>query len=357
MSCRWSSALAICAVGAVAATACGAADGDPAGDASDAAPAAGSADAATPPDGMADGVPTDAPGAGTRGPADAAPLPDAKSDAKSDAKPADSLDAVACKRACTGKVCGSDGCGAVCGFCKTGQSCQPDGKACTTVCVPACTGKQCGPNGCGGQCGGCLAAFHCADDQLCHPDDCKPQCGAKQCGDNGCGMACGTCGAGDVCGSDGMCSAGPCKGVPKEGECKGFILVQCQGESAAAQKVQVDCGAKPGKKCGWDAVAVPGAYACVDKGPCDPVCKDASGTEFECGDDGCGGTCGTCTAGWACTQGECIPKAGAACGSLPPTGLCQNDNWVFCNQNKVAILDCKEAGMACKFDGKKFGCQ
>lgn len=307
-----------------------------------------SAAAAT--DGLADTLVTsDSVGGGKDGAADSARKPDAKG--------AGALDAAACKRACTGKVCGSDGCGAVCGFCETGQSCQSDGKACTTVCVPVCAGKQCGPNGCGGQCGGCLAAFHCADDQLCHPDDCQPKCGTKQCGDNGCGMACGSCGVGDVCGPGGLCAAGPCKGVPKEGECKGAILVQCQGDGTIAQKVQIDCAAKPGKKCGWNAVALPGTFACIDKGPCEPVCKDASGTEFECGDDGCSGTCGTCTAGWACTQGECIPKAGALCGSLPPTGLCQIDKWVFCNQGKVAVLDCADAGMACKFDGKKFGCQ
>jgi hypothetical protein len=52
-----------------------------------------------------------------------------------------------------------------------------------------------------------------------------------------------------------------------------------------------------------------------------------------------------------------VPKAGAACGSLPPVGMCAGDKWLFCNQGKVAEIDCAEAGTACKWDGKKYGCQ
>ncbi len=52
---------------------------------------------------------------------------------------------------CSGKVCGSDGCGGSCGTCKSPKTCK-SGKC---KCIPDCAGKQCGPNGCGGYCGTC----------------------------------------------------------------------------------------------------------------------------------------------------------------------------------------------------------
>lgn len=56
-----------------------------------------------------------------------------------------------CVPNCTGKVCGSNGCGGSCGTC-------PDGFTCTggdCICIPDCGGgfKECGPDGCGGECG------------------------------------------------------------------------------------------------------------------------------------------------------------------------------------------------------------
>ena len=52
---------------------------------------------------------------------------------------------------CTGRQCGTDGCGRSCGSCPAGQKCTGEGKCCT----PSCAGKQCGEDGCGGRCGSC----------------------------------------------------------------------------------------------------------------------------------------------------------------------------------------------------------
>ena len=42
---------------------------------------------------------------------------------------------------------------------------------------------------------------------------------------------------------------------------------------------------------------------CVDPAECVPDCEDR-----ECGDDGCGGSCGECTGNTECEYGECVPQ-------------------------------------------------
>jgi len=69
---------------------------------------------------------------------------------------------VFCQPMCTGKDCGSDGCGGSCGTCDLGTQCIGD----LCVCAPDCTDKECGPNGCGGNCGACGA------DQVCQDATC-----------------------------------------------------------------------------------------------------------------------------------------------------------------------------------------
>jgi hypothetical protein len=56
-----------------------------------------------------------------------------------------------CTRNCSGKQCGSDGCGGVCGGCVGRQVCDAAG----VCCLPNCFDRVCGPDGCGGSCGRC----------------------------------------------------------------------------------------------------------------------------------------------------------------------------------------------------------
>ncbi len=67
-----------------------------------------------------------------------------------------------------------------------------------SACTPQCTGKVCGTDGCGGVCGYCpkLSAYNCSSAGTCV---CVKSCAGKTCGDDGCGGSCGTCGSGDVC--------------------------------------------------------------------------------------------------------------------------------------------------------------
>ncbi len=69
-----------------------------------------------------------------------------------------------CVPNCTGKVCGSNGCGGSCGTCKPNEVCQ--GGVC--LCVPDCAGRECGPDGCGGTCKpGCPAGVSCLETGAC----------------------------------------------------------------------------------------------------------------------------------------------------------------------------------------------
>ncbi len=62
--------------------------------------------------------------------------------------------AAGCTPDCTGRTCGSDGCGGTCGeACAAGQACDATGQC--SACTPQCSDKVCGPDGCGGICGMC----------------------------------------------------------------------------------------------------------------------------------------------------------------------------------------------------------
>ncbi len=273
-----------------------------------------------------------------------------------------------CKIAATGmnKACGPDGCGSVCGFCSSGQICAPDQTKCIAPCTKQCTTlagktKMCGDDGCGygGQCGVCDAGFNCGIDFLCHPNDCKPDCTGKVCGDDGCGKDCGLCASIEYCSDAGLCVKSACAGIDLvKGTCDGDVLLTCQGTDALAKKIALDCTTvlpADTKTCGFDIPSQ--KNACVQK-VCKPSCKLPDGTVKKCGDDGCGGSCGSCPTGWGCPAGVCEPQVGAACGGVITTiGKCVANAWVYCQNSKVAIMDCTALSETCVQSGAGAGCQ
>ncbi|MFH1609165.1 MAG: serine/threonine-protein kinase [Candidatus Bipolaricaulota bacterium] len=91
---------------------------------------------------------------------------------------------------------------------------------------------------------------------------CEAQCGGKLCGDDECGGSCGTCP------SDRMCSEGACVCSFRE----------CQGACCAREEI-----------CGPDGTC------------CAPSCAN-----HDCGSDGCGGSCGSCSGGRICKGFRCV---------------------------------------------------
>jgi hypothetical protein len=97
----------------------------------------------------------------------------------------------------------------------------------------------------------------------------------------------------------------------------------------------------------------PDANSPVDSGPCVPDCA-----ESQCGDDGCGGTCGACEAPAVCNEGRCSE---AGCGELEACdgecvslsadpehcGRCGRTCTVPDGSGAVAICAQAECGVAC----------
>ncbi|MBN2498095.1 MAG: formylglycine-generating enzyme family protein [Deltaproteobacteria bacterium] len=116
------------------------------------------------------------------------------------------FDSACCLPDCSGKECGTDGCGDECPpGCGEEEICDPQTWTCT-VCVPDCEGRECGPDSCGGTCPpGCNAGFLCRQGQC---EACEPDCENKECGPDGCGGECPPgCGEGQWCSQTGTCSA------------------------------------------------------------------------------------------------------------------------------------------------------
>lgn len=251
-----------------------------------------------------------------------------------------------CVPDCTDKVCGSDGCEGLCGYCTYPLVCDAEGQ-CVEVCVPECEGKFCGPDGCGGTCGQCEDELICGDDGLCYTPECEPDCAGKVCGPDGCGSDCGLCAEPKIC-TNGYCNLGPCGVVTSVGECQGNVAVWCEGGDTL---IEQDCSLAEGYICAYDGFA--NKYVCMDEPECVPKCEGKV-----CGSDGCEGQCGACSSGWACEQGQCQPQPGAACGTVTSVGLCVDNTLWFCTGEVLYSIDCTLTGETCQWvpANAKFDC-
>ncbi|MBN2495013.1 MAG: hypothetical protein JXR96_10515 [Deltaproteobacteria bacterium] len=185
-----------------------------------------------------------------------------------------------CAPDCLGRECGPDpACGLSCGVCEDGMRCEKG--LCVEACGMVCQGIECGPDPeCSGvRCGECQAGFYCVDGHC--VQDCLPYCEGRECGpDRVCGQSCGQCEASYAC---------------EDGQCKSACQPACEGLDCGLDPVCYEnCGdCPPGTMC-FD-------HACVDAG-CTPACQGR-----QCGPDGCSGSCGECPVGLICdlASGQC----------------------------------------------------
>jgi len=276
------------------------------------------------------------------------------------------LCAQVCCPNCCGKQCGNDGCGGLCGQCEGPQEMCDQGQC---LCQPICDGVECGDDGCGGSCGACDDGWHCSPQGLCEPP-CVPEGGtlvpdgeASCCNGLVAVSFCHPVETGSDC--DGSCpchedscvcsdslTAGPGDGAEQvpapQYDCSGCLLAVCtacgDGECGPGENqcnCQPDCGypncweeyLHPDSD--WDGVpdvldicpwvfdpwqanfdwdslgdacdpdddndGTPDTVDCKRFDPGFPACHGK-----QCGDDGCGGSCGVCADGWLCSpQGLC----------------------------------------------------
>ena len=337
-----------------------------------------------------------------------------------------------CAADCNGKDCGPDGCGGSCGEC-------PEDNVCSNwKCqLPGCNGKDCGDDGVGGSCGECEEGSHCGEDGICYYDDCmdendqefpwKNECDGntlkkchkgevieQNCDAFGPGYECGLGDSGKY-----ACRPGPCAGIPPEGKCdgdnyifcsnnhkeikpceawekacglipdkdshgcvdpecvdmpeggkcQGAFLLKCKGgefeyeQCAEGMTCGIDagdfaaCACAPdceGKQCGDDGCGgscgeCVWGQVCYKNQCCFPAC-----TTKECGDDGCGGSCPPCSIGETCVDDECVcvpdcegkecggDGCGGVCGSCADADMCIEGLCLFCGTNQAqyeALLD------------------
>ncbi len=76
---------------------------------------------------------------------------------------------------------------------------------------------------------------------------------------------------------------------------------------------------------------------------CQPQCLHK-----QCGDDGCGGSCGGCAPGATCLAGQCF--GGGDCGDVGTGGCCDGDALFWCEAGILQSLDCTLAAETCGWD-------
>lgn len=260
-----------------------------------------------------------------------------------------------CKPDCSGKECGSDGCGGLCGSCPGAAPYCAKGM-CAMQCTPDCADKDCGDNGCGGSCGNCPEGWACelsaCEPQDDPPDGCEvvagpgcPECYCEACV---CNILPECCAIEWNAKCANMCGSGDCNGCPGEGafgwacESDGDCLSELCIEGLAGTEV---CSNFCVEDCpnDWSCIFDPEVYHtkfCSTK--CDPDCAG-----IDCGSDGCGGSCGTCEGDHVCVDGVCDV------GSVV-TGACINDaDMTVIMENGETIYDqAMFCGLTCEGEGE-----
>ncbi len=235
-----------------------------------------------------------------------------------------------CTPSCDEMECGDDGCGGSCGECLVGiclagrcltdmtcaqlHSCITDcvDETCADGCLALgnerslgqfqrlrdCAAALCNPLDI--ECINTVALSDCIEPYYaCVTDKCDPVCDGRNCGTDGCGGTCGTCDDHFVC-LHGHCSYVPYCG---DGTCD---LTAVYNEDCGSCLLDCPCGC--GETC-------QGA-----------VCEFTACDGRECGDDGCGGYCGSqfCEEHYGCSDGICVwvPECG--------NEVCESDSGEGC---------------------------
>lgn len=270
-----------------------------------------------------------------------------------------------CTPSCAGMVCGDDGCGGSCGSCGANQSCDKEGQCVDEACVPSCAGKACGNDGCGGSCGSCLEGSSCNGQGKCVEDDTSDPCGGLSfegiCDDGYVAY----CNDGKVVEEN--CQSGCCGWYPSDSwfwcyteEYCGYCVDECQeGEIGCSLEGTHawSCDVAQGAGCNvrtW-SFCVEGCDEATSQCVGVPTCT-ADCAAKDCGDDGCGGSCGSCVGDTSCDpDGQCVVNpcmplcdakdcgddgCGGSCGTCDVGATCNSKG--ICDAGPVCVPNCEE---------------
>jgi formylglycine-generating enzyme required for sulfatase activity len=132
--------------------------------------------------------------------------------------------------------------------------------------------------------GSCIDTICAAESTFCVDGDT-----AAACANDGMSFNEADCPAEHFC-EEGSCKAWVCE--PDVAQCEGSVATMCNG-LGSGYSAEVNCEANE--------------MACVD-GVCSACAQDCAGKD--CGDDGCGGSCGNCSEYEGCEAGHCVPNCG-----------------------------------------------
>ena len=221
------------------------------------------------------------------------------------------IDGACCVPACMGRECGDNGCGGSCwtggantecddGLSCTTDKCSEDGRCSHEVLSDYCLiNNKCYKNNANNPentCKYCLASkkhdnwsvrpdeFDLGNGKVCFQGltcDHAGNCANKECGDDQCGADCGTCKSSYICNAGQKCE------------------YQASCGNGKCDRLSEDCGTCPAD-CGCKTKEV-----CFQGACCVPKCANR-----ECGNNGCGGVCGSCDFVGACDEatGKCMGR-------------------------------------------------
>jgi hypothetical protein len=198
----------------------------------------------------------------------------------------------------------------------------------------------------------------CVDEgtQICEPGDkrCSGDDAYETCKKDGTAWSNpAACPAGASC-DDGICLAGPqsCATVLQcmlQGNCGDFeascfegcfegVSAEVAGQAMAFYECVFGYCEKwgPSEPC-FQTQQITGCAMeladCKDTEPCQPKCAGK-----QCGGDGCGGSCGSCSGGQTCDQGQCV--GGGGCNGISFEGCCNGNVLTWCENNNIKEQDC-----------------
>ncbi len=179
--------------------------------------------------------------------------------------------------------------------------------------------------------GDCVSteALDCTDGNACTDDDCDPVSGCLNTPFDS-GTLCSDlepCTIGDSCDGAGTCVPG----APRDPSCDDQNV--CTADTCSEDGL--DCINDPIPNCCADDTECnqAGGELCYLNDCCLPICNDPQIGNYQCGDDGCGATCGDCVEGEVCFESLCcLPNCdlkscgddgcGGSCGDCPVDDIC-----------------------------------
>lgn len=194
----------------------------------------------------------------------------------------------------------------------------------------------------------CQVDYQCDDGNPCTADDCVY---FQQCEHNpvpACCLRHSDCGNGNPCTND-ICFEHECLHQPNDGAgCDDgdpdTLNDVCVGDECVCALGCVECGDDGcGGSCGVCGVGA----TCVAGICCEPDCAGK-----ECGSNGCGGSCGGCATGQGCVNGSCLPP-GVECvdGNAVPWDGCTDGSISEFIVNFPSVAERFELAVATRPDG------